>query len=473
MATNKIVDADKLDADLTSIADTIRTRSGFSGTIDFPDGFKAGVDNVYAFANESGYTTGVSVGYDEGYSVGYHEGDQNGYSEGYDDGYEEGAKNSFTPPTSDVLDPEEVYRTTRPSDWLPLPTPNDYECYCLGHILPNANSCFAAHVTFTGTCTLAFGNLVNGVFVAKETHNLTSGTRFIAYIPYDDYGDDLPNGNRQYIARIYGTNISKIGFTRGGKANTPSPYIVDICCGINLQEFNGGDYNNERSGLYLLEYLRFVGNGGIKWVSAAFVGGCDSLKCVSIPNEIPCDNASWGYANYGFYGCRNLVAVSASAWGQMINSLENAFRHTCIQTLRTSAPPKSIPWAFADSRLTHFDKDTVNTKNTTNMERAFSQCYSLVSVTDLDITALTNVTDAFFYCYSLQRLTFAGETTPGGYTINLQYSTLGHEALVEMINSLPTATAAATINITSNPGASELTDAEIAIASAKNWTITR
>jgi hypothetical protein len=42
-----------------------------------------------------------------------------------------------------------------------------------------------------------------------------------------------------------------------------------------------------------------------------------------------------------------------------------------------------------------------------------------------------------------------------------------------MIASLPTATAAATITITGVPGASALTDAEIAVATAKNWTITR
>ena len=92
---HKIVDADKLDADLTSIADTIRERSGFSGALGFPDGFKAGVDNVYSFANDSGYTTGVSVGYDEGYSIGYHEGDQNGYSKGVTDGDASGYERGY------------------------------------------------------------------------------------------------------------------------------------------------------------------------------------------------------------------------------------------------------------------------------------------------------------------------------------------------------------------------------------------
>ena len=72
----------------------------------------------------------------------------------------------------------------------------------------------------------------------------------------------------------------------------------------------------------------------------------------------------------------------------------------------------------------------------------------------------------------LQKLTFAGNTTPGGFTIRLTAARLSHKALVEMINSLPTATNAATITITNNPGAAALTDAEIAVATAKNWTVT-
>ena len=46
MATYKIVDADKLDADLTSVANTIRGKSGTTGEMSFPDGFKDAVNSI-------------------------------------------------------------------------------------------------------------------------------------------------------------------------------------------------------------------------------------------------------------------------------------------------------------------------------------------------------------------------------------------------------------------------------------------
>ena len=46
MATYKIVDADKLDADLTSVANTIRGKSGTTGEMSFPNGFNDAVNSI-------------------------------------------------------------------------------------------------------------------------------------------------------------------------------------------------------------------------------------------------------------------------------------------------------------------------------------------------------------------------------------------------------------------------------------------
>ena len=94
------------------------------------------------------------------------------------------------------------------------------------------------------------------------------------------------------------------------------------------------------------------------------------------------------------------------------------------------------------------------------------------SITNLDISsATTSITANSFNSYTLSRLTFAGATTPGGFTITVP-GRLSHQALVETINSLPVATAAATLVVTACPGAAELTEDEIAVATARNWTIT-
>lgn len=46
MANWKKVDADQLDADLTSVADAIRERSGTADPLNFPDGFKSAVEGI-------------------------------------------------------------------------------------------------------------------------------------------------------------------------------------------------------------------------------------------------------------------------------------------------------------------------------------------------------------------------------------------------------------------------------------------
>ena len=46
MANYKVVDADQLDADLTSVADAIRAKTGTSGQMAFPSGFKTAVESI-------------------------------------------------------------------------------------------------------------------------------------------------------------------------------------------------------------------------------------------------------------------------------------------------------------------------------------------------------------------------------------------------------------------------------------------
>jgi hypothetical protein len=48
MAYDKLVDSAQLDADLTSVADTIRAKVGTSGTMEFPDGFVSAVQGIQA-----------------------------------------------------------------------------------------------------------------------------------------------------------------------------------------------------------------------------------------------------------------------------------------------------------------------------------------------------------------------------------------------------------------------------------------
>lgn len=375
------------------------------------------------------------------------------------------AQRGFIQPDDEYLTPEFVYATTRPAGWLPMPRPTDYECYCLGYILPGITAHFNLTVTFTGTCVVEFGSLLNGVFVAKESYSPTSGVFFSKTLNYNDYGDELPDGKRQYMTRIYGNAIARLKFMREGTA--PNCMVVDIMCGIPLEVCQIANYN-ETKNFQSLRYLNFVGKGKPGWINGnEFIGGCNTLLSVGCEAENTSD-----YATYSCFGT-GLIAISPKLFSKVTNAINNIFSESCIQYVKMgNAKPTNTSNAFASSRLNIFNAETVDTSLTTEMAYMFQNSQALYSVTDLNIASVANVTNMFQYCRSIDRLTFAGDTTPGGWTIDLTYTALGHDALVEMINSLPTATTAATITITNNPGASQLTDAEIAVATAKNWTVT-
>lgn len=384
--------------------------------------------------------------------------------------YEAGYNDGFQPPEGEELTPEWVYRNTRPKDWLPMPHPGDNEMYLLGQILPNKKGYFYVLLTFSGTCSIEIGTIVNGSFVPKASYTPTSGTSFSCVVEYADYGDEISDGTRQYMVRISGSSVQQVRFNYK-ELSVPMPQIVDVVCGIPLNRFTAANYNDSKETLQALQYLRFVGKGRPGWIhNNAFVGGCKNLKCVLCEAK---NNSS--YTSYSFYGCSRLLAASfENLCAGVTDSMTLLCESTDIATASFGdIKPKTITNTFSSSGLRKFTAKTLDTSEATDMYRLFNQCYSLSSVTGLNISSVTNVNQMFQSCEALARLTFAGETTPGGWTISLTASSLDHDALVEMITSLPVATAAPTITITGNPGASELTDAEIAVATAKNWTITR
>lgn len=381
--------------------------------------------------------------------------------------YEAGMRDAAVSPESEALTPEFVYRTTRPGSWLPMPTPGDKECYCLGQILPGKKEYFNVTLNFTGACTIEFGTVVDGVFVAQESVSPTTGTFLQKTLEYDDYGDELADGKRQYMARIYGDYIHKINF-RTTDTRVPISNLVDIVCGISVDEFNVGTYNAQNASLSHLRYLNFVGKGKPSWINGdAFVGGCPSLLSIGCEAK---GVSSW--AGYCCYLSRSLLSVSPNLFAGVKNGMNYAFNSTRIVDIKLgNIQPTTASYMFDTCGLVSYTPETVDLSKATTLNSIFRQCYSLSTVTRLNISSATNVTNMFSRCDGILRLTFAGDTTPGGWTISLTDTSLDHDALVEMIDSLPVATAAATITITGVPGAAELTDDEIAVATAKNWTI--
>ena len=151
-----------------------------------------------------------------------------------------------------------------------------------------------------------------------------------------------------------------------------------------------------------------------------------------------------------FNGCYSLTAIpqmDTSAVTNMSNMFANCYSLTAIPQMDTSA--------------------------VTNMSQMFNGCNSLTVIPQMDTSAVTNMRNMFSYCYSLTVIIFNGSVTGwAGYAVSLQDCSLSHAAIVAFFNSLPTITSAKAITLTGNPGVSELTDAEKAIATGKGWTLT-
>lgn len=421
MAEHKVVNADQLDADLTSVADSIRTKAGTSDKLAFPAGMKEAVDNL----------------------------------------------NTFVPPSSMALDPDEVYRSTRPKDWLPMPTPGDDEIYLLNLIPEGLDGAFTALIWFTGECAVEFGNLVDGVFVAKETVTPTSGTRFFHTVYWDDYGDETSDGYRQYLVRIKG-GFTSVNFSPESSTvySYGVPMLVDALSGAESDvafSVNSTAEDNCRS----LRYCRFVGNGRPKITCLNIFRYCTNLIAVSTEKELQVSTMQ-----HSFAGCTKLVAVSKLFFTDSV-SYHLAFYKSGIPAYpNKKIVPSTATSMFEEaSGIVRIDGTYVDTSKCTSFDSFLYNCKTCLSVEKLDISSATNFYVAFKGT-RLLNITFAGTTTPGGWTIDLSTSRMSHKALVNMINSLPTAISPATITITNNPGASELTDEEIAVATAKNWTVT-
>ena len=326
--------------------------------------------------------------------------------------------------TSGPLDPVEVYNNTRPSDWLPMPTPADNEIYLLFHIPDGVSSLLAFTVTCTGNYTVALGTVSGGSFVTSSSVDVASGSKYESELFADDYGNLTSDGMKQVMVKVSGADILTWAPSTHSKKTSPSDFagwnIVEIACRIPSGTSVACGSSTENASLKKLRYFAWCGKNAVTDMSSIF-SGCNSLT--AIPQ------------------------MDTSAVTNMSGMFLYCYSLTLIPQLNTSA--------------------------VTNMSSMFLYCYSLTSIPQLNTSAVTNMNSIFRYCNSLTAIAFNGSVTGwAGYAVSLKDCSLSHAAIVSFFNSLPTITSAKAITLTGNPGVSELTDAEKAIATGKGWTLT-
>lgn len=196
-----------------------------------------------------------------------------------------------------------------------------------------------------------------------------------------------------------------------------------------------------------LKSVENVVSPACKNFASAFFG------CTSLNDVAGIDTSAATNLNGIFWGCASLEEVDFVDFRNATN-ITSAFREcTKLRKVSNVLAPKAA---------------TVN--------YLFNKCTSLEEVLNVDFSGMKR-TDGTAYNYwltnvtTLKRLTFAPQCTYVK-TFSIKNMQFTRETLVELFNSLPTNPYAETITVTGNPGAAELTEADIAIATSKNFTIT-
>lgn len=364
-------------------------------------------------------------------------------------------------------DPVDVYNTTRPADWIAMPTPADNELYLLVHI-PNGGASLLAFTVTTDD---------GGSYSVYDGHNTvtkTSGSTYETELDADLYDDLTSTGMKQAMIKIStsgSTNILTWESSLHSKKTYPDDYKL-----WSVVEISGK----------LPEATRVV-CGGAKYVSALA-----GLRYFSLYGSNKIENAS-----NMFEYCSSLVTVPSLDTSN-VTSMSRMFIYCqCLVTapsLDTSNVTSMESMFYGCYELSAFP--LWNTSNVTNMKSMFQNCYSLSTISPLDTSNVTTTSSMFSFCRTLKTvppLDTSNNTNMSsmfnkcymlghvslvptvsdwsGTDIEVAYTTLSHKAIVDLFNSLPTITQSHSIALYSNIGISELTEEDKAIATNKNWTV--
>lgn len=430
--------------------------------------------------------------------------------------FPERIRDIYTGWTDEPLNPAEVYQVTRPGDWLPMPLPADNEMYLLAHIPEGGSSLLAFTVACTGDYTVETGTVQDGAFVPSGSVSVPGGSRFETELFAKDLPDQTADGMRQVMLRVSGADIltweTSPHSRRTGCASWP---IMEIRC--RLPKGTAVRCGKEDWWFALMQLRYFSWEGPNQLVDMTEMFTC----CMSMAALLCLDASKVTNMNRAFLYCHSLRALPLLDTAQVtdmsfafsyceslpalppldthnVTTFENAFR--CCYTLR-SLPPldtsKAEVMKYMASTcysLTHIPPlDTSKAKTVKNM---FSADAALCTLPELDLSsaedvsglvqntwAVANVprlklrraaslTNIFSDARSLTHVRLDPSVTDwSGCALSLSGCSLGHDAIVDLFNSLPTITSEKTLTLTGNPGVSQLTAEEKAIATGKRWTL--
>jgi hypothetical protein len=344
----------------------------------------------------------------------------------------------------DMTDPEVVYRTTRPADWLVLPTPNDQEIYMLYHLedttvlLLNQFN-FRTDVS-TGLVKLEFGTVKNNVFVPNPA--LTTTTLDYAethvQLNYADFADTTSDGKHQCMVKItpntIGASLVRFGVSPSSE-NNYRYHHNDGCMEISLSSstmtgFITAVTTDSSTGIRNLRYVTVSSNTRLTSFYL-ILGYCSSIKCVrglqyseptsltsafqgasslmavDLPDCHDCTTAA-----SAFNGCTSLLKLRQLDLRNCTNCTSMFAACSILETvdILTSNLLASTPSMFLSCTTLSTISTPINMTNVTSMNGMFYGCESLIypnmttEAVDGIISLCGDIGTMFQNCYTMTSL---------------------------------------------------------------------
>ena len=209
-------------------------------------------------------------------------------------------------------------------------------------------------------------------------------------------------------------------------------------------------------------------------------GNCSSLT--TIPQL---DTSKVTIMNGMFSNCSSLITIpqlDTSKVTNMNSMFDNCRSLTTIPQLDTSSVTNMNYMFRYCSSLTTIPQ--LDISKVANMENMFYNCSSLTTISELDASSVTNITYMFTAnskltnMGGLKNLGMAYSTTQSanyyGYKLDLSYSPLTHDSLMNVINNLyDIKTKGCNVQqlVLGSTNLAKLTAEEIAIATNKGWAV--
>ena len=294
---------------------------------------------------------------------------------------------------------------------------------------------------------------------------------------------------------IYDNNKQLLNVMGGDSYNLATDFEVRKA----ILDLLGGDSSNCNS-IYEVDKqilnIYLEGGGGTS-------GGGEKAKVLTLDIDDSCIvDGTWGAESIDtslmtdmsqmFDGCSSLQSLDVSGWDtSKVTDISSMFDGcSSLQSLDvsgwdTSNVTNMRTMFYLCSSLTQLDVSNWDTSNVTNISYMFDSCSSLQSldVSGWDVSNVTNIDDIFYNCNKLTTL-IGGRTIDEVISnnisalnglkiyINLRYTILDRASLRALINGLAnlSSTSSQPLYLGSTLIAN-LTEEDIAIATAKNWTI--